>query len=134
MATDLTTPTALDSPIPAAIPYEAWADRILEGGELSRDEARQILDSPDEDVLRLLSAGFRLREKNFGKTVQLYFLMNAKSGLCPEDCHYCSQSKISEAPVPKYNILKRDELMDAARVAAERGKNLLLGDFCSRTE
>ena len=62
-----------------------------------------------------------MRQKYFGKTVQLYFLMNAKSGLCPEDCHYCSQSKISEAPVPKYNILKRDALMEAAKVAAERG-------------
>ena len=121
MATDLTDVNTSDSQISAAPPYNAWADRILDGGELSRDEALQILESPDEDILSLLAAGFRLRERFFGKTVQLYFLMNAKSGLCAEDCHYCSQSKISEAPVPKYNILKRDALMDAARLAAERG-------------
>ncbi|QEG00057.1 Biotin synthase [Stieleria maiorica] len=127
MATDLTTPgTSAPAgssapPSTSAVPFDAWADRILDGGELTRDEAKQILESPDDDLLRLLSAGFRLRQQHFGKTVQLYFLMNAKSGLCPEDCHYCSQSKISEAPVPKYNILKRDALMDAAKVAAERG-------------
>ncbi|MCA9139560.1 MAG: biotin synthase BioB [Planctomycetales bacterium] len=121
MATDLTSPTSGDTSISLASFFDAWADRILDGGELTRDEAHQILSSSDDDLLRLLAAGFRLREKYFGKTVQLYFLMNAKSGLCPEDCHYCSQSKISEAPVPKYNILKRDALMDAARVAAERG-------------
>ncbi|MCO8120390.1 biotin synthase BioB [Stieleria sp. TO1_6] len=121
MATDLSTTTPNDPPATTPLPYDAWVDRILAGGELNRDEARQILESPDDDVLRLLSAGFRLRQKYFGKTVQLYFLMNAKSGLCPEDCHYCSQSKISEAPVPKYNILRRDALMDAAKVAAERG-------------
>lgn len=126
MATDLTSANETDiettaSPLSQPRPYEAWADRILAGGELSRDEARQILESPDSEILNLLSAGFRLREKYFGKTVQLYFLMNAKSGLCPEDCHYCSQSKVSDAPVPKYNILKRDKLMDAARLAAERG-------------
>jgi biotin synthase len=46
--------------------------------------------------------------------------MNAKSGLCPEDCHYCSQSKVSDAPIPKYNILSRDKLMDGAKLAAER--------------
>jgi biotin synthase len=57
---------------------------------------------------------------SFGKTVQLYFLMNAKSGLCPEDCHYCSQSKVSEAEIPRYNILNREKLLDGARVAAER--------------
>ncbi|MDA8743664.1 biotin synthase BioB [Rubripirellula amarantea] len=101
--------------------YQAMADRVLGGESISRDEALSILKTPDDEVLDLLSAGFRIRQKHFGKTVQLYFLMNAKSGLCPEDCHYCSQSKISTAPVPKYNILKRDDLMEAARLAAERG-------------
>src|SRR5262249_4371178 len=43
-----------------------------------------------------------------------------KSGLCPEDCHYCSQSKISEAEIPKYNLLSRDKLLEGARMAAER--------------
>ncbi|MCS5629239.1 MAG: biotin synthase BioB, partial [Pirellulaceae bacterium] len=46
--------------------------------------------------------------------------MNAKSGLCPEDCSYCSQSKDSTAEIPKYNILSRDKLLDGAKIAAER--------------
>ena len=101
--------------------FQSLADRVLSGGEVTREEATAMLSVSDDDVLSLLNAGFRIRQKHFGKTVQLYFLMNAKSGLCPEDCHYCSQSKISSAPVPKYNILKRDQLMDAAKLAAERG-------------
>jgi biotin synthase len=121
MATDLTSPAEMASPADGPLPYDGWAERILAGGELTRDEAKRILESPDRDLLALLAAAFRLRQRYFGKTVQLYFLMNAKSGLCPEDCHYCSQSKVSEAPIPKYNILKRDALMDAARQAAERG-------------
>jgi biotin synthase len=43
--------------------------------------------------------------------------MNAKSGLCPEDCSYCSQSKVSEAEIPRYNLLSRDKLLDGARIA-----------------
>lgn len=70
--------------------------------------------------MEVLSAANRIRRHYFGKTVQLYFLMNAKSGLCPEDCHYCSQSKVSDAPIPKYTILSRDKLLDGARIAAER--------------
>jgi biotin synthase len=101
--------------------YQRLADEVLAGKQISRDEALSILQAPDDDLLAILAAGFRIRQKYFGKTVQLYFLMNAKSGLCPEDCHYCSQSKISTAPVPKYNILKRDDLLEAARVAHERG-------------
>jgi biotin synthase len=52
--------------------------------------------------------------------VQLYFLMNAKSGLCPEDCGYCSQSKVSEADIPRYNLLSAEKLLAGARLAAER--------------
>ncbi len=100
--------------------FHALADRVLAGHVATRDEALAILASADDDLLDVMSAAFRLRKHYFGKTVQLYFLMNAKSGLCPEDCSYCSQSKVSEAPVPKYNILQRDKLLAAAEIAAQR--------------
>jgi len=100
--------------------YAQLAQRVLDGHELTRDEAMAILKSPNNDLLAVLDAAFRVRRQHFGLTVQLYFLMNAKSGLCPEDCHYCSQSKVSDAPVPKYNILQRDKLMAAAELAAKR--------------
>ena len=70
------------------------------------------------ELLDLLAATYRVRHRYFGNTVQLYFLMNAKSGLCPEDCRYCSQSKVSEAEIPRYNLLNREKLLDGARVAA----------------
>jgi biotin synthase len=106
--------------LPDASRWHTIADSVLEGSELTRAQALEILKSNDSELLALISAAFKLREKNFGKTVQLYFLMNAKSGLCPEDCNYCSQSKISDAPIPKYSILSRDKLLEGARVAAER--------------
>ncbi|MCC9600489.1 biotin synthase BioB [Stieleria sp. JC731] len=120
MATDLS-PSSETSNSQSPARFDDWADRVLGGGEISREEAKQILESSDDDILTLVNAASRLRREHFGKTVQLYFLMNAKSGLCPEDCHYCSQSKISDAEIPKYNILKRDKLMDAAKIAAEQG-------------
>lgn len=101
--------------------FDSLATRVLDGESITREEALSIVEASDLDVPAILAAGYRIRHQFFGNSVQLYFLMNAKSGLCPEDCHYCSQSKVSEAPVPKYNILKRDDLLDAARVAAERG-------------
>lgn len=101
--------------------WHALADRVLEGTPLTAEEAQSVLDCPNEELLSLLDAAYRVRRRHFGNRVQLYFLMNAKSGLCPEDCGYCSQSKISDAEIPKYNILSRDKLLDGARVAAERG-------------
>ena len=111
---------------PAAVGAEAnrfdqMATRVLGGESIGREEALDILRSDDDELMDLLAAGFRIRRRHFGKTVQFYFLMNAKSGLCPEDCHYCSQSKISTAPVPKYNILRREKLLEAAEQAAKQG-------------
>ena len=100
--------------------WQALADRVLAGGGVDRDEARAILESPDVELLDLLNAAWRVRHHHFGNTVQLFFLMNAKSGLCPEDCGYCSQSKVSEAEIPRYNLLSAPKLLEAAKLAAER--------------
>ena len=43
-----------------------------------------------------------------------------RAALCPEDCSYCSQSKDSTADIPKYNFLRRDAILEGARLAAER--------------
>jgi len=113
-------PAEVTLPLATESVWQSMATRVLEGEELSADEALQILAAPDLEVLDLLQAAFRVRNHFFGRTVQLYFLMNAKSGLCPEDCSYCSQSKTSTAEIPKYNLLRRDELLAGAKAAAER--------------
>jgi biotin synthase len=100
--------------------WQQLADRILADEILSTEQAVDILNCPDTELLDLLAAVYRVRRRWFGNRVQLYFLMNAKSGLCPEDCSYCSQSKISEAEIPRYNLLSREKLLDGARLAAER--------------
>ncbi|HEV2968813.1 MAG TPA: biotin synthase BioB [Pirellulales bacterium] len=101
--------------------WHELADRVLAGHRLTFDEAISVLRAPDDELLDLMAAAYRVRRRYFGNRVALYFLMNAKSGLCPEDCRYCSQSKVSEAEIPRYNLLSEPKLMDGARVAAERG-------------
>jgi biotin synthase len=100
--------------------WQELAQRVLDGHRLTSQEGLDILGSPDAELLDLLSAAYRIRHHHFGRTVQLYFLMNAKSGLCPEDCSYCSQSKVSDAEIPRYNLLNREKLMDGARIAHEQ--------------
>jgi biotin synthase len=100
--------------------WHAMAERVLSGSPLDRQEARAILESSDLELLDVMAAAWRVRHRHFGNTVQLFFLMNAKSGLCPEDCGYCSQSKVSEAEIPRYNLLSAPKLLDAARLASER--------------
>ncbi len=95
--------------------------RSLSGEGLSRDEAQAILTLPDDRVPEALQAAFEVRKVSWGKRVKICVLQNARSGLCPEDCHYCSQSSVSRAKIDKYRLLPVDELVDGARRAFEAG-------------
>src|SRR2546430_12816812 len=80
-----------------------------------------VLDASDEDISQLLSAAFKVRHHYFGKRVQIHMFMNAKSGLCPEDCHYCSQSSVSHALIDKYPFLPKEKLIEGAVKAKAAG-------------
>jgi biotin synthase len=94
--------------------YEKLAEKSLNGEVGTRDEMRTILAAPQEGIPSLLRAALRVREHFWGRKVHLHMLTNARSGLCPEDCHYCSQSAISQAPIAKYPLLSKEGLLDAA--------------------
>jgi biotin synthase len=102
-------------------PAQRWfglAERVLEGHRLTFAEGLSILASTDRELPALLAAAYELRSRRWGNEVQLYYLRNAKSGLCPEDCGYCSQSKISSADIPKYRFNDEETLLASARQAA----------------
>jgi len=101
--------------------YEQLAEKSLRGDLLEREEMRAVLHAPEERLPELLDAAFRVRRHYFGKRVQIHVLMNAKSGLCPEDCHYCSQSSISKAQIDKYPFLPREKLLEGAVKAKDAG-------------
>ncbi|MDH4362204.1 MAG: biotin synthase BioB, partial [Nitrospirota bacterium] len=100
-------------------PYHNLADRVLEGTVPSREEGLAILDTPQEKLLDLVNAAYRIRSRYFGNTVRLQMLLNAKSGACQEDCHYCSQSTISTAPIERYALLSPEKMLEGARRAAQ---------------
>ena len=109
------------TPITPATTSSRWSDlatRVLEGHEISPDEAESILAAPDAEVLDLLAAAYRLRHAHFGNKVKLNYLVNAKNGLCPEDCGYCSQSADSTAPLEKYRLMTREQIIEKAEHAA----------------
>ena len=101
--------------------FKKLADKSLQGLILERDEMRAVLGAPDEEIPELIDAAFRVRHHYFGKKVQIHVLQNAKSGLCPEDCHYCSQSSVSTAPIDKYPLLQREKLIEGALKAKAAG-------------
>lgn len=80
-----------------------------------------MLAVADVDTPALVSAVSRVRRHYFGDRVKLNFLFNAKSGLCPEDCSYCSQSRLSAAPIQKYRMLAPEQAVEAAGIARGSG-------------
>lgn len=106
--------------------YEMLADQVLDGHILTDEEAFSILESKDEDLLLLLHAAYKIRKHYYGNKVKLNMIMNTKSGLCPENCGYCAQSIVSKAPIEKYSMMKREEIITGAKRAAE----LNAGTYC----
>jgi biotin synthase len=102
------------------------ADKSLAGEIITREEAHAVLNAPDDALLEQLAAAYRVRRAAWGNRVRLHFLLNAQSGLCPEDCGYCSQSKISSAEIEKYPMMAAERIMAAADRAAE----LKAGTLC----
>ncbi len=120
-------PALTTAPVPGASDWHDLADRILDGHRLTRSEALAVLDCDDVALLDLLSAAYRVRRRHFGNQVQLYYLKNAKSGLCPEDCGYCSQSAVSQADIPRYRFTSADALLaDARQARAARARTFCI--------
>ncbi|WP_079508973.1 biotin synthase BioB [Mesobacillus jeotgali] len=99
---------------------------VLEGRELSDEEAISILDCADQELLELLQAAYTIRYHHFGNKVKLNMIINTKSGLCPENCGYCAQSSVSDAPIEKYRMMDKESILQGA----EQAYNLNAGTYC----
>ncbi|CAG7658257.1 biotin synthase BioB [Actinacidiphila bryophytorum] len=99
----------------------ALVDKGLRRELPSREEALAVLATSDDDLLDVVAAAGRVRRRWFGRRVKLNYLVNLKSGLCPEDCSYCSQRLGSQAGVLKYTWLKPEEAAAAASAGVAGG-------------
>lgn len=109
--------------------WDSLADRVLAGGAISRAEALMVLHAPDEELLDLLAAAYRIRRRHFGNQVQIHILSNAKSGLCSENCSFCSQSAYAHSGIDTYPQTGRESLVEQARRARAAGGRM----FCMVT-
>ncbi|RST77705.1 biotin synthase BioB [Siminovitchia acidinfaciens] len=106
--------------------FDVIAEASLAGRELTDEQAMAVLDCPDDELLSLLNAVYKVRRHFYGNKVKLNMIINTKSGLCPENCGYCAQSIVSKAPIEKYSMMKKEEIVAGATRAAE----LNAGTYC----
>ena len=98
--------------------YRVLAERALADEPIEPGAALRVLTAPDADLSSVLWAAYAVRAAHFGRRVKLCVLNNARSGLCPEDCGYCSQSAVSTAEIERYRLKPVPELVAGARRAA----------------
>ncbi len=102
------------------------AERVLETGEgLSESEVLEVLRLPDDRIPELLDLAHRVRMRWCGPEVEVEGIVSLKTGGCPEDCHFCSQSGLFPSPV-RSAWLDIPGLVDAAKQTAASGAS----EFC----
>ena len=99
------------------------AERALldERRHLTREEALSVARLPLDELPSLIALAHRVRLAWCGPQVELESLINAKSGACPEDCAFCSQSVRFDTNVDVYAFLDVDEIVEAARATRAAG-------------
>src|SRR3984893_2176359 len=104
--------------MPLAIAERALLD---ERRRLTRAEALSVAQLPLDDLPSLIALAHKVRLAWCGPEVELESLINAKSGACPEDCAFCSQSVRYHTGVDVYAFLDQDEVLEAARATRAAG-------------
>jgi len=88
---------------------------------ISSDEALLLTASYSDFFYEILSVTNKVRKRFHGKEVNLCSIVNAKSGLCAEDCSFCSQSVKYNTGVETFPMAGPDKVVEAAIKAQERG-------------
>jgi biotin synthase len=100
--------------------------QVLERGEgLREEQVLAVLQLPDEELSDALALAHEVRLRWCGPEVEVEGIVSVKTGGCPEDCHFCSQSGRFETPVRAVR-LDIPSLVEAARQTAQTGAT----EFC----
>ena len=92
-------------------------DKGISGAGLSAKEAGEFVSLSEERIYDILSITERIRRHHKGVEVNLCSIVNAKSGLCAEDCSFCSQSVKYSTGVKTYPMVSPGEIAAAAERA-----------------
>ena len=101
-------------------------EQVLSKGEgLAEADLLRVLELPDDRLDELLALAHEVRMRWCGPEVEVEGIVSVKTGGCPEDCHFCSQSGRFESPV-RAAWLDIPELVEAAKQTAATGAT----EFC----
>ena len=112
--------------VPSAVLAAASTALLDEHRLLSPGELAGLAALPPESLPALAALAHEVRLAWCGATVEVEGILSAKTGGCPEDCHFCSQSARFPSPVRAAPLLDLDDLLAAAEETAAVGAS----EFC----
>lgn len=101
------------------MPLHELEQQIIEGRRLTYDEAVELLHNVDHEQLAAMAG--RLRTHFLGDCFDTCSVMNARSGRCPEDCKWCSQSRFHVTDINIYPLVGVAEAVEHALYNAAKG-------------
>lgn len=101
------------------------SERVMKEDNFTKKEWLSIFESYRIDTLELLHEAYIVRKHYYGKKVKLNMILNAKSGICPEDCGYCGQSREMKQK-QRYGLVDKEKIKAGAKVAYENQ----IGTYC----
>ncbi len=98
-------------------------DKVLAGEPLGAEEGLKILQAQGAELTEILAGAHFLRERTFGRVLELCSIINAKSGTCAENCSFCAQSAHHQTQAPVYPLKSEEDMVAGARAADARGSH-----------
>lgn len=96
-------------------------EKALSGDGIKKEEALWLMNLPQGADEQVMDVASEVREHFFSNAVDLCSIVNAKSGMCDEDCAFCAQSKVSKADIERYSLISPEKLIAAAKAAKQNG-------------
>ncbi len=96
------------------------AQKVLAGGQLTREEALELTDLPEDAIYDLFYWANRIRIRFVGRAIKFCSIVAGKVGACSEDCGYCAQSAKFKTHV-SFNKLSVEEMEQAAEQSLKAG-------------
>ena len=96
-------------------------EKVFAGTHISSDDAKKLLNIPDENLKELAKCANEITQDFNGKKIDVEQLNNIKKNACSEDCTFCGQSAFFDTGIDTYQLPTAKEVVSKATKAKEEG-------------